>query len=115
MKVTASARAPEGVKLRRGNELHREPEPLAPDRDGTHSVELEELGRIELQVGATAGYLVLNGERRPLPIGSSLKAGVFYWQLGPGFLGDFDLVFLRNESGGSAQEIPARVHVKSKN
>ena len=115
MKVTASARAPEGVKLRRGHELHREPEPLAPDRDGTLSVELEELGRIELQVGATAGYLVLNGERRPLPIGSSLKAGVFYWQLGPGFLGDFDLVFLRNESGGSAHEIPARVHVRSKN
>jgi len=115
MKVTASARAPEAVKLRRGYELHREPEPLAPDRDGTLSVELEELGRIELQVGATAGYLVLNGERRPLPIGSSLKAGVFYWQLGPGFLGDFDLVFLRNESGGSAHEIPATVHVRSKN
>ena len=53
----------------------------------------------------------MNGERRPLPIGSSLKAGVFYWQLGPGFLGDFDLLFLRNQSDG-AREMPAKVHVR---
>src|SRR5438876_3015854 len=101
----------EAVKLRRGYELHREPEPLTPDRDGMLSVEMEELGRIELRVGASSGYLVVNGERRPLPIGSSLKAGVFYWQLGPGFLGDFDLLFLRNQSDG-AREMPAKVHVR---
>ena len=35
-----------------------------------------------------AGYLVVNGELRPLPIGSSLDpAGTFFWQPGPGYFG----------------------------
>ena len=108
---TAPVLATEAIKLRRGYNLRREPELLAPDRDGILSVEMEELGRIELHLAASAGYLVVNGERSPLPIGSSLKAGVFYWQLSAGVLGDFDLVFLRNQSGGSVQEVTARVHV----
>ena len=108
---TAPVLATEAIRLRRGYNLRREPELLAPDRDGIFSVEMEELGRIELHLAASAGYLVVNGERSPLPIGSSLKAGVFYWQLSAGVLGDFDLVFLRNQSGGSVQEVTARVHV----
>jgi hypothetical protein len=102
-----------GVRLRRGYDLNTAPQLLTPETDGTLLVEVEELGRIELQVGATEGYLLVNGERSPLPIGSSLNAGVFYWQLGPGFLGDFDMVFLSNQSDGSALEIPARVHVRA--
>ena len=102
-----------GVRLRRGYDLNTAPQLLTPETDGTLLVEVEELGRIELQVGATEGYLLVNGERSPLPIGSSLNAGVFYWQLGPGFLGDFDLVFLSNQSDGSVQEIAARVHVRA--
>jgi len=37
--------------------------------------------------------LLVNGEPRPLPIGSTLKGGVFYWQLGPGFHGKYSLMF----------------------
>lgn len=37
----------------------------------------------------------MNDERQPLPIGSTLKGGVFYWQAGPGFLGEYELVFER--------------------
>jgi hypothetical protein len=47
--------------------------------------------------GATySGYQVVNGERRALPLGSSLDAaqGVFYWQPAPGFLGAHDLEFV---------------------
>jgi len=42
------------------------------------------------------GYLIVGDELRRLPIGSTLNsaAGVFSWQLGPGFLGDFHLVFI---------------------
>jgi hypothetical protein len=68
---------------------------LPTDHIGAYSVSIEELGRIELPVGATNGYLLVNGERMPLPIGSTLKGGRFYWQLGPGFLGEYDLVFER--------------------
>src|SRR5207253_7830085 len=56
-------------------------------------VQVSELDRIELNLGAVKGYLLLNGERRPLPIGSRLLNGVFYWQTGPGFLGTFTLNF----------------------
>jgi hypothetical protein len=58
-------------------------------------VEMDELERVELELGATNGYLLVNGDRRPLPVGSSIKRGVFYWQAGPGFLGEYQLVFER--------------------
>ena len=100
-----------GVRLRRGYDLYREPEPLIPDNDGTLTVEMEELGRIELQLGATAGHLVLNGERHPLPPGSSLKGGVFYYQLAPGCLGVYPLVFQRPD--GTQVHVKVRVHPKA--
>jgi hypothetical protein len=41
------------------------------------------------------GYLEVNGQLRPLPIGSTMNAGtaIFTWQPGPGFLGKYRLVF----------------------
>ncbi len=56
------------------------------------SIDIQELDRIQLEVGADAGFLIVNGERRPLPIGSTLRDGVFYWQPGPGFLGEYQLL-----------------------
>jgi len=53
-----------------------------------------------------------------LPIGSTFDAegGIFYWQLGPGFLGEYTLEF-RAEDGGilsvpvfvGARTIPAAI------
>jgi hypothetical protein len=42
------------------------------------------------------GYQIVNGERRALPLGSSLDAvqGIFYWQPAAGFLGAHDLEFV---------------------
>jgi hypothetical protein len=85
-----------------------------PEDTGILSMETEELGRIELKVGATAGYEIVNGERHRLPIGSTLKNGVFYWQVGPAFLGDFNLVFERPLVDGTIQQVPAKVHVGPK-
>ena len=59
------------------------------------SIDIPELDRIQLEVGASDGFLIVNAERRPLPIGSTLKDGVFYWQPGPGFLGEYQLLFER--------------------
>ena len=59
------------------------------------SIEIEELGPIQVEVGARDGFLIVNGERRPLPIGSTLVDGIFYWQPGPGFLGDYQFIFER--------------------
>ena len=49
------------------------------------------------------GYLVNGSELKPLPIGSTLDRwrGIFYWQLGPGFSGDYTLVFLNEDREGN--------------
>jgi hypothetical protein len=59
------------------------------------SIEMRELDQMALEVGANDGWLMVDGERRPLPIGSTLTDGVFYWQPGPGFLGEYELQFQR--------------------
>ena len=71
---------------------------------------MEEVGRIELNVGAVKGNLLVLGEAQALPIGSSLKDGVFYWQPGPGFVGEYNLQFER--SNGTT--IPVRVRIVPK-
>jgi photosystem II stability/assembly factor-like uncharacterized protein len=45
-----------------------------------------------------SSFLLVGSELRPLPIGSTFDAerGVLYWQPGPGFLGDFDFIFVEN-------------------
>jgi len=85
-----------------------EPAQITADATGVYSINIEELGRIELPVGATSGYLLMNDERLPLPVGSTLKGGRFYWQVGPGFLGDYDLLFEQADS------TPIHVHVNIK-
>jgi hypothetical protein len=101
----------EMVALRQGFDPNRDMEPLRPDASGAYSIETEELGRVEIQVGAMRGYLEVNGERRPLPIGSTLRSGVFYWQAGPGFLGDYPFVFQRPDR----LQIRLRVHIGPRN
>jgi hypothetical protein len=85
-------------------------EPLVTDGTDISSVETEELGRIELPLGAVTGHLLVGGDRRPLPIGSSLRDGKFYWQVGPGFLGEYQLVFER--PGRTPVRVRITVHAK---
>ena len=75
--------------------LNHQLAPLVVDHDGTIRIDVDELGHIELPLGATSGYALVNSERTALPIGSTLQNGIFYWQLGPGFLGDYPLLFER--------------------
>jgi len=74
------------------------------------TIEIEEVGLLEIPLDATSGYQLVNGERRPLPIGSSLNRGVFYWQPGPGFLGQYHLVFEREDG----TETHLRVTIRAK-
>jgi hypothetical protein len=45
------------------------------------------------------GYLEVNNRLEPLPVGSILdmKRGIFYWQPGPGFIGEYRFVFIEKE------------------
>ncbi|MFC2161647.1 hypothetical protein ACFLRX_08355 [Acidobacteriota bacterium] len=112
----------------RGYDVKAEPEFFAPDPSGILHVKIEQLGRLEIglegRIGISSdvpvdhvenkrfsselnvrpradswsGYLVVGGEIRALPIGSSFnpKSGVFRWQPGPAFLGKYQFVFIRN-------------------
>ena len=89
----------------------REPAVLPRASDGTYVVNIEELDRVELRVGASEGHLLAAGERRSLPIGSTLRGGVFYWQAGPGFLGEYELVF--EGPGDAPRRVRMVIHPKS--
>jgi hypothetical protein len=102
--VIPETAAKEGVQLRHG--LNRRLRPIDPDSNGDYSVTMEEVGHIELHLGAVSGSMVVQGEPQSLPTGSTLKGGVFYWQPGPGFLGEYKMQFERPDGS----RIP--VHVK---
>ncbi len=71
---------------------------------------MEEVGHIELHLGAAIGNTVVDGQAHALPIGSTLKGGVFYWQPGPGFLGEYTMQFERPDG----TRIPVRVSIVPK-
>jgi len=101
----AAIATPAAFTVLQGYDRRSAPEVLVAETDGAYSVTMEELGRIELAIGAVKGYQIINGEAGHLPIGSTLKNGLFYWAPGPGFLGSYELRFER--PGGSV----AAVHV----
>jgi hypothetical protein len=74
--------------------------------------------RVEVQLprwdGVTfSGYQDVQGEMRPLPTGSTLDgaAGTFIWEPAPGYLGPFDLVFVRSNGG---EAVRVRVVVEAR-
>jgi hypothetical protein len=99
-----------GVRVRHGLNVDREPDPVAPDADGGYSVTMEEAGRTELHLGAVSGKMLVQGEAQPLPTGSTLKRGIFYWQPGPGFLGEYNMQFARKDGS----KIPVRINIVPK-
>ena len=99
-----------GVRLRQGYDRDATVDPVIPDDDGTYTVNIQELGRIELTVGASRGYMQVGDQETALPIGSTLKGGVFYWQPPVGFLGEYSLVFERPD--GNQLRVKVRVQPK---
>jgi Peptidase family M28/Viral BACON domain len=59
------------------------------------------------------GYLVVGDQLRPLPTGSTFDSGhgVFSWQLGPGFIGDYNFVFISQEGAGGKHRTNVRVRI----
>jgi len=106
--VIPETAAKEGVQLRHG--LNRRLRPIDPDSNGGYSVTMEEVGHIELHLGAVSGSMLVQGEPQSLPTGSTLKGGVFYWQPGPGFLGEYKMQFERPDGN----RIPVRVNIVPK-
>jgi len=88
--------------------------------DIQYNVEIEVPGRVEIHFPpammscTTSGFLKVGDSLKPLPTGSTLDTveGVFYWQVGPGFYGTYELVFLRTGiKSNNTIKIPVNVVV----
>jgi hypothetical protein len=97
------------VEIIKGYKKDMEIQQIYPDDNGIITVEIQELEPLEVRlfpVGAgglapllgCTGCQVVGPQLRPLPIGSTLDTdrGVFYWQPGPGFVGQYRWVFIKN-------------------
>jgi hypothetical protein len=92
-----------------------------PTAHGVASVSTSQAGRIALTLGSPVasdmdgyeGYLVANGRLAALPTGAFLdrSSGDFFWQPGAGFVGTYQLVFVRTEQG-VARRIALEVRIK---
>jgi hypothetical protein len=87
------------VKIIKGTDRKVEPQSVYPGESGDIIIEIKELERLEIHFPDPGESLV---NMTPLPIGSTLdkKRGVFYWQPGPGFLGEYAFVFIRRTVEG---------------
>ncbi len=103
--------------FRRGHNRNAELVPIRSAGQGLlQPIELDELDRMEIHLPGGQEWtaaLRVGDERRELPIGSSFDAegGIFYWQLGPGFLGEFFLEF--RGAGGAVLRVPVNVGART--
>ncbi|MCX6583305.1 MAG: Ig-like domain-containing protein [Candidatus Aminicenantes bacterium] len=73
------------------------PQTVYPNENGIIAVEIKELERVEIHFPVSPVNNISS-----LPIGSTLdvEKGIFYWQPGPGFIGEYHLVFIEKEERG---------------
>ncbi len=113
-------------RVKRGFNLNDPAQSLQPDKNGVIRLDVREVERVELDLKpisgeistalgsyAYSGFLVVGNQLRPLPIGSTLdqKKGIFTWLPGPGFLGHYQLVFLRKDKTGKWSRVTFDVKV----
>jgi hypothetical protein len=84
------------VRVKKGYDTDIEANEMNPDEEGVTHIEIHELERVEIYL--SPGTVNLS----PLPIGSTLDVGrgIFYWQPGPGFIGQYRLVFVNKAETG---------------
>lgn len=109
------------VEVKKVESDDRTPELVFPEWSGEIRLRTRETEQVELRLASQfddskatyEGYIVVDGRMRPLPVGSSLdtKTGVFTWQPGPGFLGRYQLVFLRTSEAGIKTRIPVDLRI----
>jgi len=93
-----------------------EPLVVYPDDEGIITIKIKELERLEIHFFEPT----LNVEPRTLnisrlPIGAALdrERGIFYWQPGPGFIGEYRFVFIKKEENSEMARININVKIKS--
>jgi hypothetical protein len=102
---------PVTVRVKKGFEEDTEPRFVHSDAQGISRIIIKEIERIQIYLAdeyddnstvpllnssSFSGYLLVNHRLKPLPVGSTLDThrGIFYWQPGPGFIGEYRFVFI---------------------
>ncbi|MFC2141038.1 hypothetical protein ACFLQP_01940 [Acidobacteriota bacterium] len=102
------------VRFKRGFKEDIEPQVVLADETGMNRIDIKEVERIQiyltdrcddnstdesLSTNSFVGYLEVNNRLEPLPVGSTLDTcrGIYYWQPGPGFIGEYRFVFIEKE------------------
>jgi phosphodiesterase/alkaline phosphatase D-like protein len=88
---------------------------------GINNLTIKELEYVALRVvennqSVVRGYLEVNDSLRPLPIGSTLDTGngIFFWHPGPGFLGQYHLVFVIESPTAKSYKQPVVITIEPK-
>jgi|GEM_PF-650990 len=116
------------VFLKKGYHPHTKPVEVYPNDIGHIIIEIKELERLEIHFSndsvtdkSSTESSPLNIEPRtlnlsPLPIGSTLDRdrGIFYWQPGPGFIGEYQLVFIEKRKNREMTKINIIMKIVSK-
>jgi hypothetical protein len=103
------------VTVKKGWGRNIEPQKIYPDHNGIITIETRELQRVVIHLDGDGThstdtdsyiYLTTGGRLRPLPIGSTFDAerDIFYWQPGPGFIYQYNFVFIKKRVAPAAQE-----------
>jgi hypothetical protein len=75
------------------------------------------LGEIQTHLAFYSGSLVVGDRLRGLPVGSTFdkKRGVFYWQPGLGFVGNYSFAFIKEDVNGEMKRknIVVRISARS--
>jgi hypothetical protein len=105
------------LRIRKGYNLNIEPEVIYPDDSGNITIEIKELERVEIHLDESTVNIepgTLNVI--PLPIGAALdhERGIFAWQPGPGYLGDYELVFVGKTRTGEIMQKFITIRIKPK-
>jgi len=100
-----------------------EPCEIYPDDNGMTTLEIDELERVELQLTPDTlpptrfnGYQAVGGRFKSLPVGSTLDSerGIFYWQPGVGFVGDYMFTFIETHKNGEAMRKNILIRIVAK-
>lgn len=105
------------VKVIKGFNRQQRPEEIYADENGVMAInsvplqplvikldseenEEKETGKYSGQRATYSGFMTVNNQPRPLPVGSTFdsKTGTFYWQPGAGFAGEFKFIFIKNST-----------------
>ncbi len=93
------------IRIVKGYKEKTVPREVSPDSRGVIKIHMNQLERIQLNLGSQGdtenrAFQVVGDRLTALPIGSTFDKGkgIFYWQVGPGFIGNYEFLFLDSKA-----------------